>query len=49
VDITVGKKKLSLKRYKNKKPGFITSIQTRRGITGTTSQRYDKYGKQFNN
>jgi len=25
---------------KNKKPGFITSIRTGRGITGTTIQRY---------
>jgi len=25
---------------RNKKPGFITSIRTGRGITGTTLQRY---------
>jgi len=27
-------------RDKNKKPGFITSIRTGRGNTGTTMQRY---------
>ncbi len=31
---------LSLESIKNKKPGFITSIKTGRGITGTTAQRY---------
>jgi hypothetical protein len=29
-----------LESNKNKKPGFITSIKTGRGITGTTAQRY---------
>jgi hypothetical protein len=31
---------LSLEGHKNKKPGFITSIKTGRGITGTRAQRY---------
>jgi len=31
--------------YKNKKPGFITSIKTGRGITGTTAQRYKEIWK----
>jgi hypothetical protein len=30
---------------KNKKPGFITSIKTGRGITGTRPQRYKEIWK----
>jgi len=36
---------LSLESIKNKKPGFITSIKTGRGITGTTAQRYKEIWK----
>ncbi len=37
---------LWMTKYKNKKPGFITSIRTGRGITGTTRQRYKKMNRK---